>query len=367
MLEMTTISSRERLRRAYRHEEMDRPGVYSRTGYPADDPSYDRLKAYLATHAELKVDWSGRAFETPYETHVEVEPYSEDFERHITTLRTPKGDLRQSRLVSLKGQPGLDETHLINDREDAEKYLSLPLPEIGGDVSSFFEADARVGERGIVNVYLDQNAGWIAHLCGSTNFALMSVTDRDILHALCERQMNVILATCKFLLSKGVGPYFAMAGQEQIVPPLHGPADFRDFNVRYDQPIIDLIHDAGGYIHVHCHARVKQVLPDFVAMGVDVLHPFEAPPMGDVTPAEAKAMAHGRMCLEGNIQIHRMYEASPEEIATETAALIGAVFDDRVGLIVSPTASPYIPSMGEICFPQYKAMVDTVLGWGTTS
>jgi hypothetical protein len=360
---MMAITSRERLRRAYRHLEMDRPAAYSRTGYPADDPSYDRLKAYLGAHSELKVDWSGRAFETPYETHVEVEPYSEDFERQITTLRTPKGDLRQARLVSLKGQPGLDETYFINDRQDAEKYLSLPLPEVGGDVSSFFETDARVGERGIVSVYLDQNAGYIAHLCGSTNFALMSVTDRDILHALCERQMKVILRALKFLLSEGVGPYFAMAGQEQIVPPLHGPDDFRDFNVRYDAPIIDLIHDAGGCIHVHCHARVKQVLPDFVEMGVDVLHPFEAPPMGDVTPAEAKAMARGKLCLEGNIQIHRMYESSPDEVAAETEALIEKAFDDRRGLIVSPTASPYIRGMGEACFPQYKAMVDTVLAW----
>jgi uroporphyrinogen-III decarboxylase len=89
--------------------------------------------------------------------------------------------------------------------------------------------------------------------------------------------------------------------------------------------------------------------------------------MGDVTPAEAKAMARDKLCLEGNIQIHRMYEASPEEIAAETAALIETVFDDRKGLIVSPTASPYILGMGEICFPQYKAMVDTVLGWGAAS
>jgi hypothetical protein len=59
-----------------------------------------------------------------------------------------------------------------------------------------------------------------------------------------------------------------------------------------------------------------------------------------------------------------MYEASPAEIAAETTVLIDTVFDDRRGLIVSPTASPYIRGMGEACFPQYKAMVDTVLGWG---
>jgi hypothetical protein len=343
---------------------MDRPAVYSRTGYPRDDPSYDRLRAYLGQHSELKVGWSGRSLESAYETRVDVEPYSEDFERHITTLLTPAGTLQSTRLVSLKGLPGLDETFFINCREDAEKYLSLPMPAVECDVSGFFEADARVGERGIVSIGLGQNAGYVAALCGSTNFALLSKTDRDVLHALCERRMNVLLNSLKFLLSKGVGPYFGTAGQERIVPPLHGPADCEDFNVRYDRPIFDLIHNAGGRVHVHCHASVKRVLPMFVDVGIDVLHPFEAPPMGDVTPAEAKAIARGVLCLEGNIQIHHMYEHTPGQVADETRTLIETVFDDRGDLIVSPTASPYIRGMGETCFPQYKAMVDTVVSWG---
>jgi hypothetical protein len=58
-----------------------------------------------------------------------------------------------------------------------------------------------------------------------------------------------------------------------------------------------------------------------------------------------------------------MYEASPDEIRAEVEALIRDTFDDHRGLIVSPTASPYIPGEGEKCYPQYKAMVDTVLSW----
>ncbi len=36
-----------------------------------------------------------------------------------------------------------------------------------------------------------------------------------------------------------------MLGEEYLVPPLHGPEDFDDFNVRYDAPISARIHDAG--------------------------------------------------------------------------------------------------------------------------
>lgn len=360
------IARRERLRRCYFHEELDRPGVYSRTGFPSDDPTYDRLKAYLDQHSELKAGWSAASVETTeHEFERTVEPHSEDFERVILTLHTPAGPLQSTSFRSLKGQPGLHETFLLKGREDAEKYLSLPLPELGGDVSGFFEADRQMGERGIAEVDVGSMnpAGTVAELFGSERFAIMSITDRDVLDTLCERVMQCILRRLKYVISMGVGPFFSMLGEEYVVPPLHGPRDFQDFNVRYDRPIIDLIHEAGGRIHIHCHGSLKAVMKGFVDMGADVLHPFEAPPTGDMTSAEAKDIARGKLCLEGNIQISEMYEAGPTAVRGRTEALIRDCFDDRRGLIVSPSASPYIRGAGERCFPQYKAMVDTVLDY----
>lgn len=355
------LTSRERLRRCYGHEELDRPGVYSRTSFPKDDPSYDRLKAYLQQHADLKQTWRGRAFESRDPITTRIEPHSDIFERHVSILHTPRGDLKSFYLVSRIGQPGLNETYFIQSREDAEAYLSLPMPGVDGDVSSFFGADRAMGDRGIIDISLGLNpAGFVAELCGSETFAILSVTDRDVLHALCERQMNIILRSVKFLLDRKVGPYFSMCGEEFAVPPLHGPKDFHDFNVRYDKPILDLVHDAGGRMHIHCHGSIKTVFSGFLEMGADVLHPFEAPPMGDITPVEAKAMARDRICLEGNIQIADMYEKSPVTIREQTQALIATCFADRQGLIVSPSASPYIRGKGEECFEPYKAMIDTV-------
>jgi uroporphyrinogen-III decarboxylase len=108
---------------------------------------------------------------------------------------------------------------------------------------------------------------------------------------------------------------------------------------------------------------VAKVLDGFLASGVDVLHPLEPAPMGDVVPKAAKNLVRGRICIEGNIQIADMYEKPPEQIAAHTAALIEGCFDDRRGLIVSPTASLYIRGEGRKCLPQVKAMVDTVINW----
>ncbi len=106
-----------------------------------------------------------------------------------------------------------------------------------------------------------------------------------------------------------------MLGQEYSVPPLHGPKDFSDFNTRYDKPIIDLIHDAGGRVHVHSHGSIKSMFQGFVDMGADVLHPFEPLPLRDIIACEAKTFARDKMCLEGNIPIHRMYEGTAGDSA----------------------------------------------------
>lgn len=356
------MTSRERLRRAYFHEEMDRPGVYVRTGYPQGDPTYDRVREFLRVHSDLKLGWGAKwaGADLPVDTH--TEPHSADFDRLVTVLHTPAGDLRSVCLRSLRGQPGFQEEHFLKDPEDAEKYLSLSRHPAACDPSGFFRAEQDLGSRGIVEVGLGMNpAGQVAELFGSETFAILSLTHRDIVHELCRVHRDLLLDRVKCLTRLGVGPHFSYLGQEYVAPPLHGPADFEDFNVRYDKPVLDLIHEAGGRVHVHCHGALGKVFGGFLRMGADVLHPIEPPPMGDLTAAQAKAQARGRLCMEGNIQIADVYEKSPAEIRGQTEALIRDAFDDRRGLIVCPSASLYIRGAGESCFPRIRAMVEAVL------
>ena len=360
---MKVLTSRERLDRCYRHRETDRPGLYLRGATEASPPhaSYEPLRRLAVARGDLKKGWGLGGLAEPRDETCRVEPHSEDFERHVTILHTPAGDLSSSRLHGLKGQPGLEETYLLKSVKDAEKYLSIPLPEVKGDVSSFFDADGALGDRGIVEVGIGLNpAGIVASLFGSTQFAMFSVTAREVLHALLQREMERIIRILKYVLAQGVGPYFAMLGEEYVTPPLHGAKDFDDFNVRYDRPITDLIHDAGGLVHIHSHGPIKQVLPSFVALGADVLHPIEPPPMGNVTPKEAKAALRDKVCIEGNVQIGDIYTKSPDEVRAMVADLISDAFDDGKGLIVCPTASPYVPTMSEPCYENYATLVDTV-------
>ena len=364
---MIKLTSREHLHRCYYHQETDRPGIYVRGLGSRNDPSYQALTEFALEKTDLKQRYNGGIFVNPPEFTVRQEDYDQDFTRVIHTLRTPAGPLEKTSMAGKRGQPGLHETYLLKDAADAEKYLSQPFPEISGDTGSFFEIRKKLGERGIVEISLGMNpGGTVAELFGSENFAIMSMDNREMIHRLLEYECKNKILLAKYLLAQGLGPYFSMLGEEYIVPPLHGRRDFFDFNVRYDRRITDIIHEAKGRIHIHSHGSVKTVLDGFIELGADVLHPFEAPPMGDITPREAKTVVRGKLTMEGNLQIADLYESTPGNIRAQTEALVRDAFDDHRGLIVCPTASPYLPGEGEKCIANYMVMINTVLSYSWT-
>jgi hypothetical protein len=333
-MSVQNMSRAERLRRLYFHEEMDRPAAIIRWWGFRNDRSYGRLFQLMVEEADWVEPWFASAL---------VQPVAADW-----MAPAPETTGKHYRLKSL---------------ENAERYLELPLPEIAGDGAEFFRIKEKVGERGIVLVHLGDNpGGQVAGLFGSEQFALFSVLERDLIHRLLARQQEVLLRLVRHLVDLGIGPFFNICGQEMIAPPLHGRQDFFEFNVRYDRAISDAIHQAGGRFNVHCHGSIATILDGFVEMGADVMHCFEAPPMGNVTPAQAKNAWRGKIALEGNLQIHDMYERTPEEIAEQTRALIRDAFDDHHGLAVTPTASPFMHGEGERCYAQYAAMLAATRG-----
>lgn len=321
------MTSRERLRRFYEHEPMDRPAVIIRWWGDRTAPTYERLNELMHREADLVDYWSV-------------------FSDLTGATALPRTD------------PG---------RDELLRLLDSPLPTVSGSTESFRELVSRMEDRGIVLVDIGNNpAGEVAELFGSQRFAILSVDDRPLLHALMERSLRQKLRVLEWLWNQGVGPYFYMYGEEMVAPPLHGPSDFRDFNVRYDRQIVSAVHENGGRMNIHCHGRLKAVLDLFLEIGPDVHHCFEAPPMGDVRPRQVKEAWRGRIGLEGNLQIGDMYSESVSEIRRRTRVLVEEAFDDGRGLAVTPTASPFVPNAGELCYPRYKAMVEEVLsfpGW----
>jgi len=358
------MTSRERLDAAYRCQPTDRVPIFVRgvTDRRPPDASYDPLRKLVLSECDLKGSWASSQVVPQPELKRHVAPYDADFELVTTAMPTPLGELTHERLAGRHGQPGMTRKHWLTGGDDARRYLSVPLPEPAGDVGGFFELCDRVGERGIVEAHAPamNPGGTVAELFGSERFAELSLEDRGLILELLEYETQRHVKVLDFLLGCGVGPYFSIAGQEYVAPPLHGPRDFWDFNVAFDRRILGRIRDAGGLVHVHCHGSIGAVLKGFVEMGASVLHPVEAPPMGNVAAAEAKAVLRGRVCIEGNVQVGDLFTLEPEAIERQVVQLI-ADAGEGGGLIVAPTASPYQPICPDRTRANYERMIRTVL------
>ena len=358
-----TLSSRERLTRVLRGQPLDRApirlwGVDPLA--PAARPCWQFLPDMVN---EFQLDsFFNWASVPPPEV---VEHRSEDrdtadpgwYER-TTTLLTPAGPLTRVNLLHRGGKPGYTKKHLVETVEDAKRWLSIPEPGLPG-LEPFAARVAEVGGRGLVMTGLGQAMYTVNDATGSALWGYWLYDERELIREMIEKASRYIVKLVKHYLAGGIGPLFGWVGPELCIPPLASPADFDDLSTRYDQPVIDLIHDAGGLVWVHCHGDMHPVLERFADMGVDCLNPIEPPPIGKLTLADAKRRVGDRMTLEGGVEVGAF---ELDDAATVAATTAEAMAMGKPGgrFILCPSSDhSHWPELSDHIAANYRVFVET--------
>ena len=344
---MKALTCRERLKRVFRCEPVDRMPVRLwgvDPMHPSDRPSYQPLYEMSERHnLDLIRNWSPSKEERDppvVESHSErKESDKPDMWENVTVTETPAGPLTSSHYSPKDGRPGYVKKHTIETIEDAKKWLSIPQPEPQFGTDSYWEFERKSGEEALLMVSTGHPMYSINAQMGSEIFGFWLMEERELLHEMVRKSYRGIEAAVKRYLAADVGDAFGWVGPELCIPPLASPNDFREFCIDYDKRIIDLIHDAGKLVWVHCHGDMHPVLEGFVEMGVDCLNPIEPPPVGNLTLAEAKQRVAGQMCLEGGVEngdFQLVTPAEMERIVEETVRQ----GKPGGGFILSSTSSP---------------------------
>jgi hypothetical protein len=366
------MTSRERLLAAYQRQPVDRLpirvwGVHGldEEWVAACDPSYRPVIEATLAHGDFVGHW-GPSQGTFYSAvECPVDTVTEDrgsWTLGVYTVHTPGGDLRWAFQSSKSGLPGMQTEFMVQEIGDLDKVLSVPYEPLCPDCSGFPAVVAAMGERGVVHCGIPNAVSMVHTLMGSERFALWSLTDRprllQVLQVFHERCLDLL----RHLLDQGVGPVFGLYGAEYVAPPLHGPRDFWEFSAATDAEMARLIHDRGGLLHIHCHGPLGAVLEQFAELGCDCLHPVEPPPMGDVTLADAVRRIGHRTCIEGNLQIGDIYAGRTADVVAQVKRNIELT--GCRGYVLSPTASPYTPTLADLTVRNYLAMIETAAEYG---
>jgi uroporphyrinogen-III decarboxylase len=368
------MTSRERLLTAIQCRQPDRVPVHVwgvqawQDGWiEGKDNSFRPVYEAVKEKADLVASWScsaGRFLSVAEEVRSESRQFDEgDWVIHEATLETPAGPLVSRTRVSRGPHCPMRAKHWVENEEDLRRFLSLPYVPAAPSVDSYFQLREKMGDRGIVKAGFSDPIAGVHDLLGSELLAVWSLERRPAVRQLIDLFTERLLALVRHLTEGGVDAVYAWTGAEYCGPPLMSPRDFREFVTEPCRQLFRVIRDAGHLVHVHCHGPLQAILEDFAEMGVNCLHPIEAPPLGDMPLAEAKRRIGDRVCLEGNLQIGDLFTCSARQVRDLTRQAI----DDGAeggGFILCPTASPYYPVLNPRAVENYLTMIETALEFG---
>ena len=370
------MTSRERIVTALNGGKPDRVPiqVYGTMGHrPAIlnlTPNHQRLSTMAQERCDLFYAWQQSQSEYRHrflsrhtKVLVETRPEGTGVQRTITVC-TPRGDLTE---VTYEDTKNLAHTRfrktLLEAPQDLEKVLSIPYAPLEPACEGFVAFEREIGDRGVVISNFPSALGVLGALFHPEEFTLLCVTEPERVTTFLEIMTERILDRLRFLLERDVKPVFLFGGPEYAVPPLMGPRYFEKLVVPFDTRLIDLIREQEAIVIMHSHGCVKKVLPMIRDMRPHGLHPLEAPPMGDVTMAEARAVLGPSMCLVGNIQIGDLYQESREYIDRQvrTAITEGA----REGaFMLNVTASQFSSDFPDKLLENYIQYIESGLRYG---
>ena len=141
------------------------------------------------------------------------------------------------------------------------------------------------------------------------------------------------------------------------------PPYFSRFVTPYLKEMTELIHRYGGLARIHSHGRIGKVLDDIISCGADSLDPCEAPPDGDITLRELKAVTSGKMCLFGNIQLKSLEHADTHEIRGIVRVCMDSAKEGG-GYVIMPTAAPINIPLSPKTEENYRIFIETALEYG---
>lgn len=253
--------------------------------------------------------------------------------------------------------------HLLKDLDDMKAYLEIPDAALTEevDVADLIAEDQRVGDRGIVMVDTPDPICLAAELFSMEDYVVIAFSEPGLFHQLLEKCARVIHRRTEIVAREFPGHLWRIFGPEYASEPFLPNRLFEEYVCRYTGPMIELIQRHGGYARIHCHGRIRHLLPHFVSMGAMATDPIEPPPQGDVMLADVRREYGKDLVLFGNLEIADIENLSPaqfEQVVTQT--LHDGTAGKGKGFVLLPSSAPYGRTVTPTTMANYETMVRLV-------
>jgi len=374
------MNRRERLMTTLRGEPVDRPAVsfYELNGLDEDPANHDPFNIYtdpswlpLIELTREKTDrivmrdmiFSGN-LPDPTESIATIETEIRNGSYYTTkTIRVG------SRTLSSRTRRDPDvntiwtEEHFLKDSDDLRLFLEIPFhaPVFRPDVNSVLQAEQKLGDSGIVMIDTPDPLCLAASLFDMATYTVVAMTESELFGRLLEKFSSVIFPRVEEIARLLPGRLWRIYGPEYAAPPYLPPYLFREYVVRYDKTMVDVIQSGGGFARIHSHGKIGAVLDDIVSMGGTAIDPVEPPPQGDVELGYVKEKYGKHLVLFGNLEVSDIETLTVDVFAEKVRqAIAEGTSGSGRGFVLMPSASPYGRKLSQRALKNYEKIIDIV-------
>jgi hypothetical protein len=385
---MGKMTRRERLMATLRGDAVDRPAVnfYEIGGFlvnPGDSDEYniynspswqplldlaenhtDLIRLVSPVRAQSHLSWDGSANSGVRKQFVNEKVYEENDSR-FTRLTFKLGSKELTSLT--RRDKNLDTVwtteYLLKSSDDVKLFLELPdeIFEEIIDITHLGEEEKKLGDSGIVMVDTEDPVCAVASLFNLEDFTIFAFTEQELCHRLLEKHARYIHKRTEQVAREFPGRLWRIYGPEYITEPFFPSSFFDDYVVKYTGPMVKLIKHYGGFVRIHAHGRIKNVLDYILNMGADATDPIEPPPHGDVELKYLRRKYGKQLVLFGNIEITDI-ENMPCDLFRRVVknTIADGTSGEGRGFVLMPSSAPYGRNISERTLRNYQIMVEEV-------
>ena len=382
------MTPRERLTATLRGEKVDRPAVsfYEIGGFDInpDDPDVynvynhpswqpllqlandntDIIRLASPVRAESHSSWGGGSKGNAGNPLVESNVW-EDGDDRYTRLTYHLG---RKKLTSLsRRNKGFDTVwtveHLLKNTDDVRTFLQIPdeVFEEAIDIDQMLKQEAALGDRGIIMVDTEDPLCAVATLFSMEDFTVFAFTEPDLCHRMLEKHALYIHKRTETVARDFPGRLWRIYGPEFASEPFLPPQLFNEYVVRYDQPMVDMVKVNHGFVRLHSHGNIKNILDLITGMNVDAIDPIEPPPQGDVELAYVREKYGRELVLFGNLEVSDI-ENMPSESFRQVVrkSLEAGTNGEGRGFVLMPSASPCSREISDLTMRNYEIIIEEI-------
>jgi uroporphyrinogen-III decarboxylase len=212
--------------------------------------------------------------------------------------------------------------HMVVPGDDPailERIISAPFEvdehALKESVRVIDELDRKLGDDGYFQIFMPSPSVAVSNCMHLENFLELCYTEPELVKGFCEEiTRRISLCIDALFREKKFDATVTFGGSEQFTPPMMNPKSFDEFVVPYEGALVKQLKQYKIPIQSHCHGKISYAMPRIIEMGYDACNPVEPPPQGDLTYAQARAIAGDKLTIEGNIELSDLENCGAEEI-----------------------------------------------------